>query len=128
MKNELDRQGLAEPVGTFPGHTQLRIPREGAYKTGNLTRSPAIESVMKLHNLYFPSFVKNDLQCAAVSKRSKTSLTRLIPDHQTLLQSAQLDTDDILLPKTYVIRSGAPTLPVSRCQSPIPSFIYELAK
>ena len=62
------------------------------------------------------------------SQSSKTSLTCLIADHQTLLQSAQLDTDAILLPKMHVIRLGAPTLPVSRCQSLIPSFIYELAK
>ena len=43
----------------IPGHTQLRIPRKGALqKAKSLTCSPAIESMMKLHNLYFPSIRK----------------------------------------------------------------------
>ena len=66
---------------------------------------------------------ENDLQCAAISKSSKTSLTRLIEDHHTLLQSALLDTDAILLPKMHVIRSGALAASGSHCQSRS-SYIY----
>ena len=98
-EDELDRQGLAEPVGTFLAIHNCVYLVKVLYKKQNLLL--VLLQLSRWWNSIICIFLQleNDLQCTAVSKSSKTSLAHLIADHQALLQSALLDTDTIFFAK-----------------------------